>query len=167
LETGEQIGNDWRDGESGVHAAALSPNGKKIVSGGADYIVKLWDIDASKIIAKWMGHGGGITSVCWNRDGGRILSGSYDGKAMVWDAESGNTILAIKTGHGAVYSAIYSPDETMIASGGESGENGSIKIWDSNTGKLIAKPEGHMGSELPSLDCGRKDAYLWVRRFLD
>jgi len=146
LETGEQIGNDWRDGEREVYTAALSPNGKKIVSGGADYIVKLWDIDASTIIAKWMGHGGGITCVCWNRDGGRILSGSYDGTAMVWDAESGNTILAIKTGHRVVYSAIYSPDETMIASGGRSEENGFIKIWDANTGKLIAKPEGHTWS---------------------
>jgi len=114
LETGEQIGNDWRDGESRVDAAALSPTGKKIVSGGKDGIVKLWDIDTRKIIAKWMGHGDYITSVCWNRDGGRILSGSYDGTAMVWDAESGNTILAIKTGHGTVYSAIYSPDETII-----------------------------------------------------
>jgi len=126
-----------------VYAAALSPNGNKIVSGGEDCIVKLWDIDTSKIIAKWMGHGGGITSVCWNRDGGRILSGSYDGTAMVWDAESGSTILAIKTGHDAMWSAIYSPDETMIASGGSSRENEFIKIWDSNTGKLIAKPEGH------------------------
>jgi len=143
LETGEQIGNDWRDGESRVYAAALSPNGKKIVSGGGDGIVKLWDIDASKIIAKWTGHVDGITSVCWNRDGGRILSGSYDGTAVVWDAESGNTILAIKTGHSFVYSAIYSPDETMIASGGGSRENELIKIWDVNTGKLIAKLKEH------------------------
>jgi len=142
LETGEQIGNDWRDGESRVSAAALSPNGKKIVSGGEDGIVKLWDIDASKIIAKWTGHEGDIASVCWNRDGGRILSGSYDGIAMVWDAESGNNILAIKTGHRAVFSTIYSPDETMIASGGESGEYEVIKIWDANTGKFIAKLEG-------------------------
>ena len=143
LETGEQIGDDWRDGEREVRAAALSPNGKKIVSGDEDGIVKLWDIDASKTIVKWTGHVDGISSVCWSRDGGRILSGSYDGTAMVWDAESGNTILAIKTGHRDVYSAIYSPDEMMIASGGESEENGFIKIWDSNTGKLIAKPEGH------------------------
>jgi len=62
---------------------------------------------------------------------------------MVWNAESGNTILAIKTGHIVVCSAIYSPDETMIASGGGSRENEFIKIWDANTGKLIAKPEGH------------------------
>jgi len=62
---------------------------------------------------------------------------------MVWDAERGNTILAIKTGHSNVYSAIYSPDETIIASGGQSRENEFIKIWDANTGKLIAKPEGH------------------------
>ena len=39
LETGEQIGNAWRDGESRLWAAALSPHGKKIVSGGADGIV--------------------------------------------------------------------------------------------------------------------------------
>jgi len=31
----------------------------------------------------------------------------------------------------------------MIASSGESGENGFIKIWDANTGALIAKLEGH------------------------
>jgi len=129
-----------------VQSAVLSPNGKKVVSWGEDGIVKLWDIEASKIIATWMGHGPGTRSMCWNRDGGRILSGSYYGTAMVWDAESGNTILAIKTGHGEVYSAIYSPGETMIASGGESGEtrNGFIKIWDANTGKLIAKLEGHI-----------------------
>ena len=65
---------------------------------------------------------------------------------MVWDAERGNTILAIKTGHSAVLSAIYSPDETMIASGGQSRENEFIKIWDANTGKLIAKPEGRTES---------------------
>ena len=72
--------------------------------------------------------------------------------AMVWDAESGNTILAIETGHSAVYSAIYSPDETMIASGGGSRENEFIKIWDANTGKLIAKLEGHasLGSNVKS-----------------
>jgi len=124
-----------------VYAIALSPNGKKIVSGGEDGIVKVWDIDASKIIAKWTGHVDGISSVCWNQDGGRILSGSHDGTAMVWNAESGNTILAIETGPGAVYSAIYSPDETMIASGGRSGENKRIKIWDANTGRLITKLE--------------------------
>jgi len=82
LETGGQIGNDWRDEESGVYAAALSPDGKKIVSGGQGCVVKLWDIDTAKAIAKWTGHGSGITSVCWNRDGGRILSGSYDGTAI-------------------------------------------------------------------------------------
>jgi WD40 repeat protein len=33
LQSGTQIGNDWRDGESGVTTIALSPGGKKIVSG--------------------------------------------------------------------------------------------------------------------------------------
>ena len=104
--------------------------------------MKLWDVDASKIITKWTGHVDGIPSVCWNRDGGRILSESYDETTKVWDAESGNTLLAIKTGHGIVYSAIYSPGETMVASGGQSGENEFIKICDVSTSKFITNIKG-------------------------
>src|ERR1700709_882806 len=56
LLTGKQIGNDWRDGESGVYTIALSPDGKKVVSGSGDGVVRLWDVDMEKVIAMWTGH---------------------------------------------------------------------------------------------------------------
>jgi WD40 repeat protein len=147
LESGKQMGEDWKDGESAVRSIALSPDGKKVVSGSDDGAVSLWDIDTCKVITKWMGHTRHVTSVCWSRDGRRVLSGSGDGTARQWDVESGETILEpIQTGHNMVFAAGYSPDMASIATGGcacsgsgriESNASESlVKIWDAKTGEL-------------------------------
>ncbi|OAX34048.1 WD40 repeat-like protein [Rhizopogon vinicolor AM-OR11-026] len=88
LKSGEQIGNDWRDGESGVFTIALSPDGKQVISGSYDGAVKLWNIDTGKVITRWTGHTGIVTSVRWTQDGGRVLSRSEDRTARVWDADA-------------------------------------------------------------------------------
>ena len=118
LNTGEQIGDAWRDGENGVWHIALSLDEKNIVCGCEDGAVELWDIDTGEIIAKWIGHTDCFTSVCWNRDCGRVVSGSNDGTARVWDVESRKTVLTIETGLNESQAVIYSPDTTMIAIGG-------------------------------------------------
>jgi WD40 repeat protein len=69
LESGKRIWEDWRDGDSEVYMIALSPGGKKVVSGSDDGAVKLWDIDTCKVIAKWTGHKQKEVPVCWRRDG--------------------------------------------------------------------------------------------------
>jgi WD40 repeat protein len=151
LESGKQMGEDWKDGESVVRSIALSPDGKKVVSGSDDGAVRLWDIDTCKVIMKWMGHTREVKSVCWSRDGRKVLSGSGDGTARQWNVESGGTILEpIKTGHIYVFAAVYSPDMTLIATGGcgcdinRSGpRESSVKIWDVKTGELVATLKGH------------------------
>ncbi|KIK44990.1 hypothetical protein CY34DRAFT_78751 [Suillus luteus UH-Slu-Lm8-n1] len=139
LESGTQIGEDWKDeGEkkSAVYSIALSPNGKTVVSGSDDGKVKLWDVETGKVIQRWTGHTQGVTSVCWSAGGDRVVSGSYDGTARVWNAtETGETILEIKTGHMHVWAVKYSPDDTQIATGGYNED--AAKIWDAKTGKRI------------------------------
>ncbi|KAG2344619.1 WD40 repeat-like protein [Suillus weaverae] len=149
LKSGKQIGEDWRDGESGVGSIALSPNGKKVVSGSEDGAVRLWDIGTCKVITKWTGHTQDVVSVCWSRDGRRVLSGSNDGTARQWDVEKGKTILElIETGHNQVWAVVYSPDMTLIATGGRDGPwtgapESSVKIRDAKTGRLVATLKGH------------------------
>ncbi|OAX38464.1 WD40 repeat-like protein, partial [Rhizopogon vinicolor AM-OR11-026] len=102
LESGAQIGDEWRDEEekAGVTIIALSPNGKTVASGGRDGRVKLWDVEGQKVIAKGTGHSDMVESLCWSGDGQRVLSGSDDGTAKVWNVERGQTVLSpIKTGH--------------------------------------------------------------------
>ena len=143
-QTGKQIGNNWRNGEGGVNAIALSPDGTRVVGGTDDSEVLLWNIDTEKVI--WTGqHAGDIKWVCWNRDGGRVLSGSLDGTARVWDVESRKTVLEIDTGLRDVQAMICSPDTTMIAIGGYYSDEW-LNIWDANTGKFLTHLKGHTGS---------------------
>jgi len=148
LDSGAQIGNDWRDDDGGdggdgkeeVWIIALSPNGKTIASGGGSGKVKLWDVKTKKVIARWIGHAEGTESLCWSVDDERVVSGSNDGTIRVWDIENGDTVLGpIKTGHQCVHAVIYSPDTTKIATGG-SNEN-ALKIWDAKAGNLLSTIE--------------------------
>ncbi|KAG1869677.1 quinon protein alcohol dehydrogenase-like superfamily [Suillus tomentosus] len=116
---------------------ALSPDGKKVVSGSEDGGVRLWNMDTGKVLMKLMGHTKGVLSVCWSGDGQRVLSGSDDGTARQWDVKSGEATLApIKTGHKSVWAVVYSPDMPMLATSG-AGSKQHAKIWDAKTGKLV------------------------------
>jgi WD40 repeat protein len=137
LETGTQIGKDWRDEENNavVRVMALSSNGKTVASGHYGGKVKLWNVETRKVIAKWEGHSTVVGALCWSGDGKQVLSGSWDGTARVWNVESGKTVLTIKTGHLWVNAVIYSPDATKIATGGR--HENALKIWDAKTGELF------------------------------
>jgi len=141
LESGEQIGDDWRDdddcSDADVWSIALSPNGKTLASGSLDGKVKLWDVEVKKVVAKWTGHTMSTGSLRWSVGGERLVIGSSDGTIRVWDVESGEIVLGpIKTGHEYVSAVIYSPDTTKIATGGY-GKTG-IKIWAAKTGNLLS-----------------------------
>ncbi|KAG2032339.1 WD40-repeat-containing domain protein [Suillus americanus] len=137
LESGAQIGEDWRDENSnvGLRSMALSPNGKTIASGGEDGNVRLWDVEKRKVIAEWTGHTHVVQALCWSANGDRVASGSRDGTARVWDVDSGKTVLRIKTRHLWVYAVVYSPDSSKIATGGD--RDSAAKIWDAKTGERL------------------------------
>lgn len=163
LESGAQIGKDWRDKEDKKAAVygnsmALSPNGKTVVIGSNNRKVRLWDVETRKVVARWTGQN--ASTMCWSGDGNRVLSGSWDGIARVWDpklVKSGETILEIKTGHEDVYAVIYSPDNAQIATGRSDkstgghythgrvaileGLRGRVQIWNARTGELLATLE--------------------------
>jgi len=138
LESGVQIGNDWRDGgKKGLWSIALSPNGKSVASAYNDGKVRLWDVETKKVVVRWTGHADAVWSLCWSIDGERLVSGSHDGTIRVWDVKSGDTVLGpINTGHHYVLAVIYSPDTKKIATGGE--DEDALKIWDAKTGNLLS-----------------------------
>ncbi|KAG2038630.1 WD40-repeat-containing domain protein [Suillus americanus] len=137
LESGTQIGEDWKneEGEAGVRSMALSPNGKTVASGHNDGKVRLWDVKTRKVKNKWAGHTEVVGALCWSADGSRVASGSWDGTARIRDVRSGKTVLTIETEHRWVNAVIYSPDATKIATGGDGKD--AVKIWNGKTGALF------------------------------
>ncbi|KAG1799294.1 WD40-repeat-containing domain protein [Suillus plorans] len=136
LESGAQIGEDWRDEDNVVfRSMALSPNGKTIASGDYDGKVRLWDVETRKVIARWTGHAHTVQSLCWSADDKQVASGSWDGTARIWDVRKGKTVLKIETSHARVNAVMYSPDSSKLATGGY--EENAVKIWDTKTGKRL------------------------------
>lgn len=59
-------------------------HGQKIVSGGNDGVVVLFDKARNKVVVKMPGHGKPVSDVAINSDGKRIVSSSMDSTARLW-----------------------------------------------------------------------------------
>jgi WD40 repeat protein len=101
-----------------VTAVAFSPDGKTVLSGGADDTLCLWNIEKDTLIRAFKGHSDKVTSVAFSPDGGRVLSGSAD-IVRLWDVSSGNLVHALKGHTGPVLSVAFSQDGRRILSAGD------------------------------------------------
>ena len=126
-----------------VNSVAVSPDGRRIVSGGADGTVRIWDADTHQQVgAPLTGHTEPVVSVAFSPDGRRIVSGSFDKTVRIWDADTHQQIGAPLTGHtGDVWSVAFSPDGRRIVSGSF---DKTVRIWDADTHQQVGDPlTGH------------------------
>ncbi len=70
-----------------VFAAAFSPDGSRLASGGRDGRLWLWDVATGDRVGTFDGHGDYIWSVAFHPDGSRIATGSGDGTVRQWECE--------------------------------------------------------------------------------
>ena len=114
---------------SPVSAVAFSPDGTRLVSGGEDNTLRLWDVQTGQRIGQPLrGHGGDVLSVVFSPDGTRLASGGYDGTVRLWNAQNGQRIGKPMRWHekGQVRSVAFSPDGTRLVSGGE---DNTLRLW--------------------------------------
>src|SRR5262249_41740862 len=75
-----------------VTSVAFSPDGARVLSGGADSTLKLWDVATGRLLRTFQGHAGQVSSVVFSPNGARVLSGSYDNTLKLWDAATGELL---------------------------------------------------------------------------
>ena len=111
---------------SGTWSVCFSPGGSKIVSGGADRAVRLWDTTSGDLVNSYTGHLGTVTCVNFSSDGGKICSASEDESVRVWDVWSKECLLVLDGHYHEVTSVSFSPDDDRLCS---SGMDGRVQLW--------------------------------------
>ena len=142
--------NQLKEHMSDVTSVAFSLDGKKLVSGGEDSTVRLWNaITGESIGNPLIGHEDVVNSVAFSPDGKKLVSGSgwmtmgsgKDNTVRIWDAITGEPIGNPLTGHESdVNSVAFSPDSERLVSGSD---DKTIRIWDATTGEPIGSPLIH------------------------
>ena len=108
-----------------------------IATGGAEGIVKVWDIQRGFVTHNFRGHGGVVSALkFYGKAGGqswRLASGADDCKVRVWDLLA-SKCLAVLDGHSSVIRGLdFSSDGQMLLSGSR---DQLLNTWDLKTFKL-------------------------------
>lgn len=153
---------------SPVVTLAIDRTGTLLATGGADGVVKVWDIQGGYTTHTFHGHGGVVSALHFfdvtlvedalhndkkrkrgqsqQEDDGqiqyRLASGAEDGKIRIWDLHKRKSIAVLDSHVSVVRALQYSPEEKVLVSGSR---DKTLIVWDSNRWKAqrtIAALEG-------------------------
>jgi len=110
-----------------VRAVAVTPDGKRAVSGSWDNTLKVWDLQTGEPQLTLSGHSEWVYAVAVTPDGKRAVSGSVDNTLKVWDLQTGE-VLATFTAEGAVRCCAVAPDGCTVVAGDGGGRVYQLKI---------------------------------------
>ena len=118
-----------------VWSLAITPDGQRIVSGGQDSTIRLWDFATGRELHKFVGHDGPVYRLVVMPDGKRLVSiADKDLAVKVWDLERLELISSLAPNSAHVTSLAVSPDKRFIVTGGE---DGKARFWDVDRGVLL------------------------------
>jgi WD40 repeat protein len=80
---GEEL-RSFQGDDRAVRCIAISPDGRRALSGGNDTILRLWDLTTGREVCRLHGHTMGVTCAAFSPDGRRAVSGSDDGTIRLW-----------------------------------------------------------------------------------
>ncbi|KAJ1915283.1 general transcription repressor [Mycoemilia scoparia] len=140
--------NQSKQSDLYIRSVCFSPDGKYLVTGAEDKLIRVWDIETRRIFHRLEGHEQDIYSLDFSPNGTTILSGSGDRTVRLWNVISGKQEFVFNIeDNGAkdagVTSVAFSPDGKYAAA---ASLDKMIRIWDVNSRTCLARLEGHKDS---------------------
>ncbi len=124
--TGQQ--REFRRGaEDRAAAAAYSPDGKWIATGGKAGVLRILSAATGEVVAEFHGHNDAILTVAYSPDGKWIATGGKDRVLRIFSAATGEVVAEFHGHNDAIGQVAYSPDGQSIWT--VSGD-GTARCWD-------------------------------------
>lgn len=127
---------------SNVWSAALTPDGKRLITSGYDGKILIHDTAEKKEIAKLEKHKGWCRSVAAAPDGKHFASAGEDGSVVIWDLDGPKEVKTFKAHESAVYQLAFSPDGKTLATA-STDKTAKLWSWQEAEPKETAKLQGH------------------------
>jgi len=115
---------------------AIPLPGGRLVTGGHDKLVKVWDRKTGKLLKTLAGHPGGITCGARSPDGRLLATGSWDKTVRLWDLESMQPTGTVLKHSAEVVEVKFTADGRRVVTAGRFNR---LQIWDVKTGKMVGQ----------------------------
>ena len=125
---------------SWVESIAISPDGRRALSGGRDKTLRVWDVAGKKSLLILHNPADTVRALSISPDGAMALSGGKDKTIYLWDLTVGTCLRNFEGHPGWVDSVAFSPCGQYALSGHW---DKMLRLWDVASGKCIRILEGH------------------------
>jgi WD40 repeat protein len=139
LQTG-QLTRAFEGHENVIYAAAITQDGKRLITGDTGDTVRVWDIGSGEELSVLKGHEQWILSIALTPDGKRLVTGSTDKTVRIWDLDTGTTLRVLKDHKSAIYALAITPDGKHLVTGSH---DYKARVWNLDTGERLQTFDGH------------------------
>lgn len=125
--------------EARVLSFAISPDGRRIVTGSADGKATVWDAQTHAVVAGPIQHDNEVVACAFSPDGGTIATAAGP-LVSLWDATTAKARTAPLTHDGAVTAVSFSPDGALLLA---ASLDGTARLWKAREATPAGAPMRH------------------------
>lgn len=111
----------WVAHEDTIPAMTLSADGARLLTAGADRVVKVWEVPGGAAVSKIEAHGTQVLAVGFSPDNTQMVTGGADRQLKVWDLKTGENTIALSMKSAAFNAVQWSATGPAVLAATEDG----------------------------------------------